>query len=141
MSDPFIYYVEDADRLYNDQMSFRFAACSRQNDTVIVTEDLKKYCNLIDSTIESYLKAKSVKDVLLGYKRRSQNNKLTRDEEEKILKLKEIRQTATHIVNTYMKKICAFEQQFNDQYYDKKNDCEYSAKYDNEKKVWKFIKK
>ena len=141
MSDPFIYYVENADTIYRDQLSFRFASCSRQDDTVMVTEDLKKYCNLIDSTISNYLKAKSIKDVLLGYKRRSENKRLTREEEEKIYKLREIRQSATYMVNTYMKKISEFADTFSQQYYTEKNDCEYIAKYDNEKKIWKFIKK
>ena len=141
MSDPFIYYVKDADKLYEEQLSFRFAACSRQADTIIVTEDLKNYCNLVDSAIKNYLKAKSVKDTLLSYKRHSESRKLNKLEEEKIIKLREVRETASYLVNLDMKKVCEMADRLSLYYYEEINDCDYIGRYDNEKKVLKFIKK
>jgi len=40
-----------------------------------------------------------------------------------------------------MKKICELFDRLSNQFHDERNDCEYSANYDNEKKIWKFIKK
>ena len=141
MSDPFIYYLKDAERIYNEQLSFRFAACSRQDDTVIVTEDLRDYCNIIESVIKNYLKAKSTKKTLLEYKNILATRNLTNQEKDKIIKLKEVRQTITYIINNDMKKICELFDRLSNQFHDERNDCEYSANYDNEKKIWKFIKK
>lgn len=140
MSDPFRYYIKNADSQYNEQLSFRFAASSRQEPTVIVTKDLKKYCNLIDVVLENYFKAKSAKENLLQYKKKAETTNLTRDEENKVINLKKIRMTSTHNVNTHMTKICELAEQLYEQCYDVTSKCEYSVKYDKEKKIWKFLK-
>tara|TARA_B100001093_G_scaffold518704_1_gene604547 strand:- start:3025 stop:3450 length:426 start_codon:yes stop_codon:yes gene_type:complete len=141
MSNPFRYYVENANRLFNDQLSFRFAACSRQDPTIFISEDLKEYCNLIDSVIIDYLNAKSIKEKLLKFKNESEIDSLTKDCKEKILKLKEERMRETYNINNKMNKICNFVKQFENNYCDETDQSNYLAKYDNEKKIWKFISK